>query len=115
MKFRPSALRMRFQLTILVLPVLAAALAAQSPAGRLHGQITDPSGAVIPGAAISLKNSSGLTIPAKSDGAGGYDIKNLTPGKYTVIVSAKGFRALGATVEIAAGQDKALDFPLQSP
>jgi hypothetical protein len=97
----------------LILLVCSAALTAQSPAGRLHGQITDPSGAVIPGAAISLKNSSGLTIPAKSDGAGSYDIKNLAPGKYTVSVNAKGFRSLTATVEVAAGQDKSLDFPLQ--
>jgi len=112
MKFRPSAPRTRFLLTILVLSVFAAALAAQS-VGRLHGQITDPSGAVIPGAAISLKNSSGLTIPAKSDGAGGYDIRNLAPGKYAVSVNAKGFRPLTATVEVVAGQDKSLDFPLQ--
>src|SRR5262245_14155183 len=113
MRFWPSVTRARFLLTILLLLVLAGALPAQSPAGRLHGQVTDPSGAVIPGATIALKNASGLTIPAKSDGAGNYDIKSLTPGKYTVTVSAKGFRPLTATVEVAAGQDKSLDFPLQ--
>src|SRR5215469_5376214 len=105
MNFRPSETFVRFLLTILFLLVFAAALPAQSPAGRLHGQITDPSGAVIPGASISLKNSSGLSIPAKSDGVGNYDIKNLAPGKYTVSVSAKGFRTLTSTLEIAAGQE----------
>ena len=89
MRFRPSVTRTRFLLTILVLVNFAVALPAQSPAGRLRGQITDPSGAVIPGAAISLKNSSGLTIPAKSDGVGNYDVRNLTPGKYTVTVTGK--------------------------
>src|SRR5262245_6122384 len=113
MRFWPSVTRARLLLTILLLLVLAGALPAQSPAGRLHGQVTDPSGAVIPGATIALKNASGLTIPAKSDGAGNYDVKSLTPGKYTVSVSAKGFRPLTATVEVAAGQDKSLDFPLQ--
>lgn len=87
-------------------------LAAQAPAGVLHGQVTDPSGAVVPGAAISLKSSSGLTVPAKSDGAGAYDIKGLAPGKYSVNVSAKGFTTSSLTVEIAAGQDKKLDVAL---
>jgi hypothetical protein len=72
----------------------------------------DPSGAVIPGATISLKNSSGLTVPAKADGAGSYDIKNLPPGTYTLSVSAKGFTKAALQVEIAAGQDKKLDLPL---
>jgi hypothetical protein len=113
MNLRPSATFARFLLTMLFLLGFAAALPAQSPAGRLHGQITDPSGAVIPGASISLKNSSGLSIPAKSDGVGNYDIKNLAPGKYSVSVSAKGFRTLTSTVEIAAGQEKSLSFPLE--
>src|SRR5215467_3825852 len=87
-------------------------LRAQSPTGRLHGQVTDPSGAVVPGATISLKNSSGLTVPAKADGAGSYDIKNLPPGTYTLSVSAKGFTKAALHLEIAAGQDKKLDLPL---
>jgi hypothetical protein len=113
MKSRPSVPCTRFLPAILALLMFSAAMTAQSPAGRLRGQITDPSGAVIPGATISLKNASGLTIPAKSDGAGNYDVRNLAPGKYAVSVSAKGFRPYTATVEIAAGQDKSLDFPLQ--
>src|SRR5262249_17784051 len=82
-------------------------------AARLRGQVTDPSGAVIPGATISLKNASGLTIPAKSDGAGSFDVRNLAPGKYSVNVSAKGFRTLTSVIEIVAGQEKVVDFPLQ--
>jgi hypothetical protein len=113
MNLRPSLTRARHLLAILFPLIFALALPAQSPAGRLHGQIADPSGAVIPGASISLKNASGLSVPAKSDGAGNYDVRNLAPGKYTVSVSAKGFRTLTATVEIAAGQEKSLDFPLQ--
>ncbi len=85
----------------------------ESPVGRLRGQVTDPSGAVIPGATVSLKNSSGLTITAKSDDVGSYDVKSLAPGKYTVNVSAKGFRPFTRQVEIAAGQDQKFDFPLQ--
>ena len=72
----------------------------------------DATGAVIPGASITVKNSSGLAITATSDGAGAYDIKNLAPGKYTVAVTAKGFAPTTKEVEIAAGQLKESDIPL---
>jgi hypothetical protein len=88
-------------------------LLAQTAPGRLRGQVTDPSGAVIPGATIALKSNGGPAITIKSDGAGNYDIKALPSGTYTVSVSAKGFTSATLPLEIAAGQDKKLDFPLQ--
>src|SRR5215471_9710687 len=113
MKFRPSAERNRLWLTFVAVVVFAGSLVAQPTAGRLRGLVTDPSGAVIPGASVSVKNASGLAIAVKSDGAGNYDVKNLTPGKYTVSVVAKGFRAAAEEVEVSAGQDKKQDFPLE--
>jgi hypothetical protein len=99
--------------TLLFMLGTAGSLFAQAPAGKLHGQVTDPSGAVIPNASISLKNSSGLTVSAKADGAGAYEINNLAPGSYTLTVTAKGFTRSAAQVQIAAGQDKKLDLPLE--
>jgi len=93
--------------------LISVSLLAQGASGRLRGQVTDPSGAVIPGATISLKPAGGPAITTKSDGTGNYDLKALPPGAYSVSVSAKGFRASTLPVEIAAGQDKKLDFPLQ--
>jgi hypothetical protein len=93
--------------------VFAGSLVGQSTTGRLRGLVTDPSGAVIPGAAVSVKNASGLSLAVKSDGAGNYEVKNLSAGKYTVSVVAKGFRATAEEVEITAGQEKKLDFPLE--
>jgi Carboxypeptidase regulatory-like domain len=100
-------------LIIAILLIFAGSLFAQSPSGRLHGQVTDPSGAVIPGATITLRNSSGLVTSTKSDDAGSYDVKSLAPGKYTLTVSAKGFIEFGQVVEISAGQDRKLDLPLE--
>jgi hypothetical protein len=88
-------------------------LVAQSAAGRLRGVVSDPSGAVIPGASITLKPKSGAAINAKSDGAGNYDVKGLAPGTYSISVTAEGFTAAAQSVEITSGQDKKLDFPLQ--
>src|SRR5215467_1229609 len=114
MKFWPSGNRAWISaLAIFILIACSSALFAQAPTGHLRGQIVDQTGAVIPGAAVTVKNSSGLVVSATSDGAGAYDVKNLAPGKYTVSVTAKGFAPTAKEVEIAAGQTKKLDLPLQ--
>jgi len=87
-------------------------LMAQVQTGRLRGQIVDATGAVIPGASITVKNSSGLVVSATSDGAGAYDVKNLAPGKYSVTVTAKGFAPTTKEIQIAAGQLNETDIPL---
>jgi hypothetical protein len=97
---------------IFVFIACSGSLFGQVQTGRLRGQIVDATGAVIPGASITVKNSSGLVVSATSDGAGAYDVKNLAPGKYTVSVTAKGFAPTTQGVEIAAGQLKLNDIPL---
>jgi hypothetical protein len=113
MKFRSSGPRTWALGIILSLAVFAAPVLAQSGVARLQGRVTDPTGAVIPGATISVKNTSGLSVAVKGDGVGGYEVRNLAPGKYTVSVSAKGFAPLVQEVVLAAGQDKKLDMALE--
>src|SRR6476646_6762845 len=113
MKFWPLGDRARISaLVVFILIACSGALFAQAPTGHLRGQIVDQTGAVIPGAAVTVKNSSGLVVSATSDGAGAYDVKNLAPGKYTVSVTAKGFAPAAKEVEIAAGQMKQFDIPM---
>src|ERR1051326_4874892 len=113
MKFWPSENRACISaLVVFILIACSGALFAQAPSGHLRGQIVDQTGAVIPGAAITVKNSSGLVVSATSDGAGAYDVKNLAPGKYTVNVTAKGFAPTTKELEIAAGEVKQVDIPL---
>jgi hypothetical protein len=88
-------------------------LFSQETPGRLHGEVLDPSGAVIPGATITLKNSSGLSVTGKSDAVGAYDFKNLAPGRYTLSVTAPAFTSSGQTIVVAAGQDKKLDLSME--
>jgi hypothetical protein len=112
MEFRSKGKRRLLLSMISILLLGSSVLQAQST-GRLHGVVTDPSGAVIPGASISLKPKSGDAVATKSDGAGNYDVKGLRPGTYSVSVTAEGFTSAVMPVEIIAGQEKKLDLPLQ--
>jgi len=66
-------------------------LRAQTAAAALHGQVTDPSGAAIPGASVIMTPASGAPIVTQSNGQGMYEFKSLAPGKYSLTVSASGF------------------------
>src|ERR1700740_3414987 len=86
---------MRFAKNLLALVVLVlmcfATVKAQENA-ELTGNVTDPSGAVIPNAKISLTNiSTGETRTAVSNGAGLYDFSGLNHGTYNMKVEAQGF------------------------
>jgi hypothetical protein len=80
---------------------------AQSPAttGTLRGQVTDPSGAVVPNATVAILVSGGPTHSATTNHSGSYEIGNLAPGKYTVTANAQGFAVFVQNdVNVAAGQ-----------
>ncbi|MSV27908.1 MAG: TonB-dependent receptor [Bryobacterales bacterium] len=80
----------------LIVSLLAASCArAQVLYGTLTGTVEDTSGAVIPGAAVSItRPSTGQTRDAVTSNSGVYTLTNLAPGAYVVRVSVKGFQAV---------------------
>jgi Carboxypeptidase regulatory-like domain len=61
--------------------------------GSVVGSVTDPTGAVIPGAPVTLTNrQTGLSKDATSDDGGRYSFVNVLPGQYDLKVTAKGFK-----------------------
>jgi hypothetical protein len=69
--------------------------------GSIQGTVTDPSGAVIPGAAVEIINrGTGQTKTLTTNGSGAYSTGALNPGDYTVKVSAKGFDAIEMPVAV---------------
>ena len=73
--------------------LLAAALAAQSITGSVTGVVTDASGAVIPGAEVTVINTgTNVRSTAKTDGSGNYTVPLLPRGEYKVEVTAPGFK-----------------------
>src|SRR5579859_5065697 len=86
---------------------------AQGSSGTIRGQVTDPAGASIPGAAVSASNGHGTSRSATTDVRGEYVLGNLPPGAYTVRVSAKGFAlAERPDVDVAPGATQTLRFPM---
>ena len=80
-------------------------LNAQVLYGSVAGTVTDQSGAVVPGAAISIINdNTGLTRNATTGSAGDFTIIDLPAGTYTLSVTAKGFKPVKTTgIRITVG------------
>ena len=58
----------------------------------VQGSVQDPSGAAVPGATLTLKNTqTNVIATAKSDASGNYRFVSLAPGSYQVTADAKGF------------------------
>ncbi|MFT4114352.1 TonB-dependent receptor domain-containing protein [Silvibacterium sp.] len=93
---------------------LAPQLRAQAPTGTLRGTVTDPSGAVIPNAHVSVTTVDGHTVAtATSDASGAYASK-VTAGSYLIIGTAQGFAPSNSkAVTVAAGQSKQVDVALE--
>ena len=102
-------------LTLLVMVLLIApSLVAQSlVSGDLTGTVTDPSGAVVSGATVTLKSdATGATRTATTNGSGAYRFSLLQPGNYTVTADASGFSKAQSTAIIAVGQATIADVKL---
>ncbi len=77
---------------LLLSPVL---IAAQAGRGGISGLVTDSTGAIIPGASVTAKDTAtGSQLVTKSSGSGLYSFIALTPGRYEISVSAQGFDTL---------------------
>lgn len=92
--------------------VLLCSTRGSAQSGTLRGEVVDPSGAVVPNAAIALTRAQ-QTIKGKSDSEGHYAFRNLVPGSYSIAVNVRGFAPLTlADIGIAAGETKDLKLPL---
>jgi iron complex outermembrane receptor protein len=87
----------RFLACLLVILVLAPPLAAQS--GILQGTVSDSLGATLPNASVSVE---GTGLRGTTGANGGYEIRGVPAGTYTVRVRLIGFRAAASPVTIAA-------------
>src|SRR5690242_20656206 len=80
-------------LSIFALPLARAKAAAAG--GSITGAVTDPRGAVVVGATVTVYSEAGNqpVASAKTDAQGRYKIENIPAGTYVVVVEATGFNA----------------------
>ena len=100
----------RFALLFCAIP-----LTAQTLDTGILGTVTDPGGAVIVGAAVTIKSSdTGVTRTAQTAKDGKYEVRYLVPGQYIVEVQAPGFRSertSSSTVQL--NQQVRIDFAMK--
>ena len=100
-----TGLRVSRILVCLQLILGVAGLQAQTFRGGINGTVTDQSGSVVPGAAVSaVNNGTGVTLNAVTSSGGEYLFQDLPLATYTVSVTATGFRPEKVTsVPVTAG------------
>ena len=81
----------KFLIVGLALLMTQIAIHAQST-GSIAGSVTDPNGAVVPGATVKVKGSAGQEFSAVTNDNGGYRIPSVANGTYSVTITATGFK-----------------------
>lgn len=102
------------RLLVVVQIILAAPSAAQIYTGSLTGVVTDPSGALVPGASVTVTDSDkGVAYRATTDATGRYLIRPLPPSTYSASVQASGFaEQTRSGIVLTVNQNASLDFTL---
>jgi Carboxypeptidase regulatory-like domain/TonB-dependent Receptor Plug Domain len=92
-----------------------AGVAAAQTTGAVHGTVSDPQGAVLPGATVQLLQKATNSSQGRQTGtAGSYAFEFLPPGTYTVTVSLQGFKTAEAQdVLVEAGKTTNVNVKLE--
>lgn len=88
---------------------------AQTGTSRITGTVTDPQGAVLPGAKVTAKNeATGVTYSAQTSSAGAYSFESLPVGNYEIKVEAAGFRTYTSAANVlTVGAPLVVEVPMQ--
>src|SRR6476659_1232898 len=94
--------------------LLATGVSAQTFRGSILGTVTDPNGAVVSGARVSVKNlATQLERSTTTDDAGNYTVAELPIGPYEVRVEQSGFvPSVVSNVAVEVASDRRVDVQL---
>ncbi|MEO7660325.1 MAG: carboxypeptidase-like regulatory domain-containing protein, partial [Pyrinomonadaceae bacterium] len=104
----------KFLIVGLALLTTQIAIHAQTT-GSMSGTVTDPSGAVVPGATVTVVNTAtGAERSAVASSTGAFDFQALQPGNYTISVEASGFRkAIARNIVVSVSTASTVNIPLE--
>ena len=102
-------------LVVLLTCLFASTALGQATRGSLSGSVSDPSGAIVPGATVTLKNNStGTERQVTTDDQGTFVFSSVEPGEYLVTVEAAGFkRAVATNVDVAVSKQSQVTITLE--
>src|ERR671933_722621 len=97
-----------------LLAALASTALSQTDAARLVGNVTDPTGAALTGATVTVTDlSTNRTVTTRSDDSGAYTVTALPPGRYRIEVTQSGFKIVRQEVTLQVQQVATIDFKLE--
>ena len=102
-------------LVILSVLVLATGAVAQIQNGQFTGTVTDPSGAAIPNAKVTVTNmGTNLSVTTTTNQSGLFVVRELPVGTYKISTEAKGFKTRTDTdLTLNAGTSQRVDFRME--
>lgn len=105
----------RIRYFALLVFLVATSLVAQDTSARLSGTVSDPTGALVSGAKVTLINpvTKAEVAHATSDGRGVFNALQLPPGTYTLVVEAQGFQRTETQVQLSVASRVDLPVTLQ--
>jgi hypothetical protein len=115
LRFPRTAVRFSVAVAAILL-LISTGLLAQSTVstGSIVGTVTDPSGAVVSGAKVTVSNTAtGQTIDLTSNSAGVFNSGPLSPGNYKVQVAAKGFNTVSTVTNVQVGNTATVNPKMQ--
>ncbi|HTX42709.1 MAG TPA: carboxypeptidase-like regulatory domain-containing protein [Acidobacteriaceae bacterium] len=99
--------------TAIVSLCLSATLIAQQATTSLTGVVTDSTGAVLPGASVTIvRAATGQTLRTATNAHGEYSFQQLSPGTWTVTASAGGFSSQSKVGELLVSKPATIDFTM---
>ena len=105
--------KMRFISILAVLALFCGLAFGQAETGSVFGTVTDPQGAVVAGAKVTIKSSSTNAERSTTTNSNGlYTFTNLPPGPYKVTVEAANFSSTAKSLDVSVGSRNTVDFPL---
>ncbi|MFI5102936.1 MAG: TonB-dependent receptor domain-containing protein [Terriglobales bacterium] len=107
---------MKLRLLVVFVLLSTALLVGQTFRGTILGSVTDPSGAVVAGATVKVRNlATGLERTTVTSGDGSYSVPELPIGTYSVTVTQTGFRtAVTNDVEVNVATERRVDAQLKT-
>ncbi len=107
---------MRVKVLLAFVFLACGSLLAQTFRGTILGTVTDPSGAVLAGAKVTVRNvNTGLERTTQTSADGSYTVPELPIGTYTVTISQGGFQTSATRgVEVEVASEKRVDAALKT-